>query len=268
MGLCPPTQILWWRDRPRKGRRAFQNLFNLERDPRALDPFKKGNGIWCRKWANTLFWKHPWASDKPLLSIATKIIPSESQDLLVTEYWDPNRGWKWEKSSQYLPNEALGRIAAHELLQDIAAEDRVHWKEDSTGRCKIKSAIQLIRDDPTVENEDSWSWVWKVKAPLRCQFFLWLALHDRLLTNANREKRNLTNNPLCPLCELEYETMDHALRHCPKALTVWQYFQSNGLGKVERQLGFQQWIKYNILNNNFGEDWTTKFVVILWYIWK
>jgi len=55
------------------------------------------------------------------------------------------------------------------------------------------------------------------KAPQWCKMFLWLALHNKLFTNANKEKRGLTNDPLFPLCELEYEDVDHVIRRNSEA---------------------------------------------------
>jgi len=99
--------------------------------------------------------------------------------------------------------------------------------------------------------------------PQQCRMFLWLVSWDKLLTNANREKRGLTNNLICPLCEMEYETTDHVLRSCPEAATVWQWFHSTGMGKFDSQLPFNEWAKLNIL----GKD-LMKVVTTMWYIWK
>jgi len=110
---------------------------------------------------------------------------------------------------------------------------------------------------------DSWKWLWKINIPQRYKTFLWLTLWDRLLTNANRGRRQLTNYPLCPLCEMEYETTEHALRSCPEAASVWQWFHSQGMGKLDDHLDFKNWVKQNILNNELGEDWGMKFATII-----
>lgn len=105
-------------------------------------------------------------------------------------------------------------------------------------------------------------------SPQRCKVFLWLALHNKLLTNTNREKRGLTNDPLCPVCELEYEDVDHVIRRCPEAQIILDYFYDQHLGVRGDGLDFRTWVKKNVLNEQGGADWPTKFTIIAWYIWK
>jgi len=108
--------------------------------------------------------------------------------------------------------------------------------------------------------------VWKVKVPQRCIVFLWLALHDRLLTNVNRAKRGLTISPFCPLCNLEYEDIDHLLRRYPEVMKIWQWLSSNGMGVMDANMEFQKWIKRNVLGKDMQETWVTKFMITIWYI--
>jgi hypothetical protein len=42
--------------------------------------------------------------------------------------------------------------------------------------------------------------IWKSKAPTKCNFFMWLAVHRRCLTADNLERRGWSHNTICPLC--------------------------------------------------------------------
>ena len=47
----------------------------------------------------TLFWRHLWVGEQPLLLVAGRNAPHHMQDDLVGEYWDNQRGSQWDKFS-------------------------------------------------------------------------------------------------------------------------------------------------------------------------
>ncbi|KAL2932873.1 hypothetical protein RDABS01_015992 [Bienertia sinuspersici] len=61
-----------------------------------------------------------------------------------------------------------------------------------------------------------------------------LALHNRLLCNANRNHRGLTNNPICNECDNVEETILHILRDC-KVAQQWliRNLEANGVAYPE-----------------------------------
>jgi hypothetical protein len=58
-------------------------------------------------------------------------------------------------------------------------------------------------------------------APLRCKFFIWLAIKNRCWTANGLTKRGLTHPAACPLCDQENETVQHLLVSCVFACQVW-----------------------------------------------
>lgn len=50
---------------------------------------------------------------------------------------------------------------------------------------------------------------------------MWLFCHESLLTNAQRQRRHLTEDPSCPRCKMKDETCLHALRDCSIIHSVW-----------------------------------------------
>lgn len=49
----------------------------------------------------------------------------------------------------------------------------------------------------------------------------WRTSHNLLPTKDNLLKRKVVDEPMCPICEKEPETVFHALRGCPAAMDIW-----------------------------------------------
>ncbi|CAN1156119.1 Putative ribonuclease H protein At1g65750 [Linum perenne] len=102
-------------------------------------------------------------------------------------------------------------------------EDEWSWGAEPDGRFSIQSAYALAanEDSNAAFNQDIWKNTWQWKGPNRVRHFLWLAAHDRLLTNDQRTRRTFTTDPHCPLCPGQIENTLHILRDCPFASSVW-----------------------------------------------
>ena len=64
--------------------------------------------------------------------------------------------------------------------------------------------------------------VWKVWAPTKCKFFMWLVLQDRVWTAARLQQRGWPNEYFCQLCHRNLETVDHLFIECPFVRQVWE----------------------------------------------
>jgi hypothetical protein len=117
------------------------------------------------------------------------------------------------------------------------------WCLSSLGHYTAKSAYLAlcqgsIRFDP-------WRRIWRSWALGKCQFFLWLAAHDRCWTAGRLARRNLPHPELCPLCDQEVETINHLLVSCVFTREFWfLLLQRVGLGVLAPQPSdpsFQDW---------------------------
>lgn len=63
--------------------------------------------------------------------------------------------------------------------------------------------------------------IWNLKILGKVKHFIWWACHDILLTRMNLMKRNISNQYLCPICNLEEETLIHSFWECSVAVDVW-----------------------------------------------
>ena len=75
----------------------------------------------------TLFWFHNQAVDETLCKYAMSPIPQEIEDTTVTEFWDTNRGWQWEKFVMLLPLDIITVISSFELYPNINNKDHQSW---------------------------------------------------------------------------------------------------------------------------------------------
>jgi hypothetical protein len=85
-----------------------------------------------------------------------------------------------------------------------------------------------------------WKSVWKSKAPPRVAFFVWTAVHSKILTLDNLGRRGLVVVNRCWLCEADVESVDHLLLHCAVARDSWiAFFARFGLCWVMARSGRQ-----------------------------
>ncbi|KAJ8423706.1 hypothetical protein Cgig2_029231 [Carnegiea gigantea] len=121
----------------------------------------------------TRFWLGRWAEPSPLLIFLTKYVPEAELEKRVCEYWSHREGWLWDKFVEYLPQAILQRMASFELM------------EEGDGHFSLKSAINIVKQEPEL-GEETWRRVWRVKATQRVKVFVWMALHDKVMTNTTR----------------------------------------------------------------------------------
>lgn len=95
-----------------------------------------------------------------------------------------------------------------DILEEVVLspdmEDIHIWKHTSSSQFSSKSAyMAYFTGDVTFE---PWKRLWCSWAPLRCNFFLWLAIRNRCWTSDRLARRGLSHPDRCPLCDQEDET--------------------------------------------------------------
>jgi hypothetical protein len=66
-----------------------------------------------------------------------------------------------------------------------------------------------------------WKQLWSAQVPNAAKNFFWRACHNLLPTKDNLLRRKVVDDPNCPICKREPETVLHALWSCPAATDVW-----------------------------------------------
>jgi hypothetical protein len=80
-----------------------------------------------------------------------------------------------------------------------SGHDEIVWRWTANGKYSVKSA----------------------RAEPKCNFFTWLALHNKTLAADNMEKKNWPCNLTCPLCYCQPEMADHLLMECNYTEALW-----------------------------------------------
>jgi hypothetical protein len=77
----------------------------------------------------------------------------------------------------------------------------------------------MLNDIPQVES-NVWQRLWHIDAAERVRAFVWILKHNRLMTNARKNKMGL-GSAACWWCNDTVETTLHDLRDCPYAMALW-----------------------------------------------
>jgi len=78
-----------------------------------------------------------------------------------------------------------------------------------------------IRLQETIDFYEVWKTIWKLKVPAITKNFLWKICNNLLPTKENLFKKNIVQDPLCPFCRVDIETIGHILWSCPSSMAVW-----------------------------------------------
>ncbi|KAI5355370.1 hypothetical protein L3X38_008265 [Prunus dulcis] len=87
-------------------------------------------------------------------------------------------------------------------------------KKDCSGAVRSSS-------EPRVQNA-FWRKVWSQQVPQKILYFTWRAIKNYLPCRSNLLKRKIISEDSCPICNVNSESVIHALWSCPNAQKVWK----------------------------------------------
>ncbi|CAN1127603.1 Putative ribonuclease H protein At1g65750 [Linum perenne] len=145
-----------------------------------------------------------------------------------------------------------------------SGEDELIWGPDPKGNFSISSAYEIITAESNSFESPLWKLVWKWQGPNRVRHFLWLAAHNRFLTNAERRKRHMMTEDFCRLCPHSVEGVLHVLWDCRLAKTFWEGFLPTADMASFFSGNIQDWMS-NILKDT---ELCLPGGIALWLLWK
>ncbi|XP_028089245.1 uncharacterized protein LOC114289680 [Camellia sinensis] len=186
---------------------------------------------------------------------------------LTTSFWLHN----WVGIG-LLRNVISGPLTRDEVSLKISdCDDQAIWNFSVNGDFQSKSAYLLSKDFIISPPLSNWDWVWRIHASPRITHFLWLCLHQRIITKSLLFCRNITSDDTCPLCSLAPETTCHILRDCPSSQDHWNSIGIPPLLKDSFNLAFTDWVRTNCQSavlHSTNVAWSIIFPITCWSLWK
>ncbi|CAL9004797.1 unnamed protein product, partial [Prunus brigantina] len=87
-----------------------------------------------------------------------------------------------------------------------------------------------------------WKLIWNAKTLPKIRHFMWRAVRNCLATKANLTSRRIPCSSICPICEENPETIEHALLTCPWVMGVWFGSPLGFIGDRQHVTSLDRWI--------------------------
>ncbi|XVF40372.1 hypothetical protein PTKIN_Ptkin01aG0108000 [Pterospermum kingtungense] len=114
-------------------------------------------------------------------------------------------------------------------------------------------------------SDSFWRKIWTAKRPSKVKVFYWRCNHNIVPVMFELARRHVPVNPLCPRCQEEEETVDHALRGCKRAKEVWKllgFSWDQGHGETENEAS-----AFMETGKTLPEPHFQQLVITAWAIW-
>ena len=97
-------------------------------------------------------------------------------------------------------------------VQLLPQPDRIAWRWTPSGTYTAASAYkcQFLGAHPPFDTDK----IWKANAEAKCRFFAWLVAHGKIRTAENLALRGWPHDPICKLCHIHPETVQHICHEC------------------------------------------------------
>lgn len=153
-------------------------------------------------------------------------------------------------------------------IQSRLVEDKIYWSKENSGNYSVKSGYRLLQEQKILWNErdrsNLWRILWRFKAPAKVLNVLWRAATDCLPTLVMLNQKQVPVLCTCPICNVEDETIIHALVCCPMIAEMWLtihpdiHQDTNG--------DFFSWLKG--VFEQISQDRRAMVATVCWAMWK
>ncbi|CAL9016314.1 unnamed protein product, partial [Prunus brigantina] len=200
-------------------------------------------------------------------------------DLIETD----NQTWNILHIEPFIPPCVAAKIRTTPIGTPSTC-DRLVWHAVKNGDYSVKSGYYLaLYDSPPPVSSDRasashavnkaiWSVIWRACTTPKIRNFMWRAVSNSLPTSDNLFRRKLSRSPICQICGLFPETVEHMLLLCPWTKAVWfgcPFGYSPDLASITT---LDSWLS-GFMDSNFADgdqrDWGISiFMFCSWEIWK
>lgn len=128
--------------------------------------------------------------------------------------------WDEHKISSLFPR-AQGMAILQTPKGLIKENDRLIWPHQPSRKFSVKSGYQIAKQQASSVSvvvgpshaipDELWASIWSSLVPPKIRNFVWRACHNALAVKNNLHRRRISPSNLCPVCQTEPETIEHAL---------------------------------------------------------
>lgn len=184
----------------------------LEKYEKSDEVFKTGVKWIPRHDSFLNFWSDRWLNLGPIRHLIHGPLPHDMENLKIKEVATPY-GWDWSIIPFELPNDIKAEIQAIATPILTRGTDKIAWSPSPKGTFDLKSAY-CFAIDPSKSDSFPSKWIWKLNTLPRIQAFVWKFMHNSIGVKECLVGRGMNQNPTCPLCLMESESISHALCDC------------------------------------------------------
>jgi len=178
------------------------------------------------------FWHDLWCGDRPLkLYYPVLFSLAHFQDAWVVDnlsvvdgvaHWSVvftryAQDWEVEMVLSFYEHLYSNRIQHGEV-------DRLVWNLSKRESFEVKTFYRALASQEAVSFP--WKSIWRVKAPKRVSFFVWITAFGKILTHDNLRRSHIVVVEWRCMCKKNEESIDNLLLHCDVARVVWRFFYS------------------------------------------
>ena len=186
---------------------------------KGMDTFNKGSRWLGGRDSGLNVWQSNWTNGDSFRGLIQDPITREASQLEVKDFMI-DTGWDWGKIPFDLPIEVRRLIQATPVTLLSRGVDKLAWSGSPKGTFDLKSAYRIAMGAERIEPFSA-HWIWKVNTLPRIRTFLWKCAHNRIGVKVCLERRGVSHDTTCPLCQEGAESILHALRDCPLLKGLW-----------------------------------------------
>jgi ribonuclease HI len=188
----------------------------------------------------------------------------------------PWRQWKTSTLELQLPGDmdlqAWKHCTSHRKIPTREGPDILRWGHSTTGNFSVKEAHYLQGNYQNHDKESIWNKVWSPALWPKVSTFLWLTVHNRVLTWDNLRKRGFIGPSICTLCQQQEETMEHLFNRCHYSQWIWdqgsQAMHRSNRNRNNIRDTLENWDSLSYKNPILARIWKILPGFTLWKIWK
>lgn len=150
-------------------------------------------------------------------------------------------------------------------------EEQCYWHANTSGAFIIKSAYERLNVEHWENQDNKWNIAWKFPRLRRIKTFLWLIIHNAILTNDERFRRHISPKPWYQTYYGVEKDQNHCIRMCIHARAIWAKLVPEEKKTYFLRDNAEEWLSNNLKDestNEKGIPWNLTFGVTCWMLWK